>query len=121
MDDILIVEFPIGPRTVRVRRPSEGALFAMTLLRKPADGSDLQGNYRVVQRLVQFLEKITGPDEWAEIQSGMIDEVIKPKDLLDLFGAVLEFDWNAHETKQAPEPEQALEQARPVPRVVSGG
>lgn len=125
MDDILKVEFPIGPRTVIMSRPSDGQLFAITVIRKPKENDGPEVKHRFTERIIRFLEALAGPDQWAGIEDGMLADEIKPVQLFELFTDVTQFDWAAH-AKQAqaaalePDAEPAPD-ARPAPRVVSGG
>lgn len=123
MDDILKVEFPLGPRTVIMSRPSDSQLFALAVARKPKAGDAPAVNLRFTERIVRFLEALAGPEQWAGIEDDMMESRVSPSDLLDLFSAVSEFDWAAHEKKMAdPEPDSPLPiPGRPAPRVVSGG
>lgn len=125
MDDILKVEFPIGSRTVVMSRPSEGQLFAITVIRKPKEGDGPEVKHRFTERIIRFLEALAGPGQWAGIEDGLLAGEIEPLQLFELFTDVTRFDWAAH-ARQAeaatPEPDtEPAPDARPAPRVVSGG
>lgn len=117
------VEFPLGPRAVVLSRPTEGQLFAITILRMPRDGDDAKTRHRFLERIIRFLEVLAGPDQWAEIEDALLSEQVRPDELLRLFTDVTHFDWAAHAKEQAvqPEPEDKPEPERRAPRVVSGG
>lgn len=129
MDDILKVEFPLGPRTVVMSRPSDAQLFALAITRKPKDGDDPGVKLRFTERVVRFLEALAGPQQWAGVEDDMMESRITPSELLDLFSDVTGFDWAgaAGQQQSTPEPEdQPVRVPEPVtekrtPRVVSGG
>lgn len=119
MDDTMKVEFPVGSRTVTLSRPSENQLFAVTLLRMPADDASPRERHTLITRMLRFLERLAGPEQWREVEGWMLDEEIVPMDLLQLFEDVLKFPWAEH-TPAADEPQEKIPD-RPAPRVVSGG
>ena len=123
MDDTMKVEFPLGPRAVVLSRPTEGQLFAITILRMPRDGDDAKTRHRFLERIIRFLEVLAGPEQWSEIEDALLSEQVKPEELLRLFTDVTHFDWAAHAKEQPvqPEPEDEPEPERRAPRVVSGG
>lgn len=129
MDDILKVEFPLGPRTVVMSRPSDAQLFALAVIRKPKDGDDPGVKLRFTERVVRFLEALAGPQQWAGVEDDMMESRITPSELLDLFSDVTGFDWAgaAGQQQSAAGPEdQPVHASEPVtekrtPRVVSGG
>lgn len=121
MDDTLKVEFPLGDGTVVVRRPGPKQMFALSVLRRP--GTDPVATHQYVTHIVSFLEKLTGPEQWASVVGRMMAEEVGPEELVQLIGDIVAFDWNAHAAttpEPDPEPEPAVP-ARPAPRVVSGG
>ena len=124
------VEFPLGNRSVIMSRPSEGQLLAITILRMPKEGDEAKVKHRFLQRIIRFLEVLAGPEQWQEIEDGLLAEEIEPGDLLTLFSDVTQFDWAAHATDalaEAIEREEIKQGARVpaperrAPRVVSGG
>lgn len=119
MDDTMKVEFPVGSRTVTLRRPSDNQLFAVTLLRMPADDAPPKERHSLITRMLRFLERLSGPEQWREVEGWMLDEEITPQDLLQLFEDVLKFPWNEHTEESAVPPEPIPD--RPSPRIVSGG
>jgi hypothetical protein len=123
MDDTMKVEFPLGPRAVVLSRPTEGQLFAITILRMPRDGDDAKTRHRFLERIIRFLEVLAGPEQWSEIEDALLSEQVKPEELLGLFSDVTQFDWAAHDAhvRPSPRPEDEPEPERRAPRVVSGG
>lgn len=117
------VEFPLGPRAVVLSRPTEGQLFAITILRMPRDGDDAKTRHRFLERIIRFLEVLAGPEQWSEIEDALLSEEVKPEELLRLFTDVTHFDWAAHDAhvRPSPRPEDESEPERRAPRVVSGG
>lgn len=120
------VEFPLGPRTVIMSRPTEGQAFAFAVTRKPREGDGPAVRLRFTQRIVQFLEALAGPEQWAVVEDELMSGDLRPQDLLSLFEDVASFDWAG--AAEAQEPEHAAAPAtvdvtekRPAPRVVSGG
>lgn len=121
MDDILKVEFPLGPRTVVMTRPSDNQLFAITVIRKPTETSDPAVKFRFTERIIRFLEALAGPEQWLTVEDDMLSNVVTPSHLLTLFSDVTQFDWDAHAKSVPTEPDRAPEAPeRPAPRVVSG-
>lgn len=120
------VEFPLGPRTVIMSRPTEGQAFAFAVTRKPREGDGPAVRLRFTQRIVQFLEALAGPEQWAVVEDELMSGDLRPQDLLSLFEDVASFDWAGAAEAQKParlditDP-LPLTEKRPAPRVVSGG
>lgn len=124
MDDILKVEFPLGPRSVIMSRPSDSQLFAITVIRKPRENDGPEVKHRFTERIIRFLEVLAGPEQWARVEDGMLADEIQPVQLFELFTDVTHFDWSAHEKKVQETAVVTDEEAAPekrAPRVVSGG
>lgn len=118
------VEFPIGDtgEMITVTRPSENQLFALTILRKPTEGSDHKTKHHFIERVIRFLERLTGPDQWSRVEELLFDERIGAADVLALFGDIMEFKWDEYATQAVPGPApEEPATTRPAPRVVSGG
>ena len=120
------VEFPLGSRTVIMSRPTEGQAFAFAVTRKPREGDSPQVRLRFTQRIVQFLEALAGPEQWAVVEDELMSGELRPQDLLGLFEDVASFDWAGAAKAQEPEHADApatvdVAEKRPAPRVVSGG
>lgn len=106
-DDTLCVEFPLGPDTVVVRRPKPAALVALQLTRAPGREDSAAVN-RTVRRIFLFLEGVTGAEEYAKIDDGMLSGTYEVTDVLALVDAIVHFDW--------PAAEKMMDDPAPVPR-----
>lgn len=106
-DDTLHVEFPLGPDTVVVRRPKPAALVALQLTRAPGREDKAAVN-RTVRRIFLFLEGVTGAEEYAKIDDGMLAGEYEVTDVLDLIDAIVHFDWITAE--------KTIDDPAPVPR-----
>jgi len=123
------VEFPLGAsgETITVTRPTENQLFALTLLRKPTEGSDHKTKHHFIERVIRFLERLTGTEQWSRVEELLFDDVIGAADVLALFGDIMEFEWDKHAPQAQAQADAEAESGmvavptRPAPRVVSGG
>lgn len=123
MDDTLKAEFPIGKATVIVSEPAPGQKFVLALSRVPEETDDV-AKERLMRRLLRVLEAIIGEQQWYDVvEDGLISLRIQPQDLFALALDVLQFDWAAHHAVKSTEEVSppAGTEARPAPRIVSGG
>lgn len=102
MDDTLKRTFPAyeGGPGIEVTRPTDGQMFVLALSR---EGGSLAEQTRLVRRLMNVLEALTGTEQWDRvIETAIIDGSMSPMDLVTFAQSIFTFDWSADETAEAP-------------------
>lgn len=92
--------FPFGDTEVILTRPTDSQLFVLALSRTGGSQADQE---RTVRRILRVVEKLIGPDAWADVvEEALIEGHATPEDLMRVVEALLKFDWNEGETGPGP-------------------
>lgn len=109
-------EFPLSGGTVTVMAPTEGQLFALTLVRRPGPDSTGKEKHRFTERVVRLFESLIGDEQWVLVENRMLAGELSPMELMTCIEQILTFDWNG---SQDAVPDPAPVKSNPF--LVSGG